>query len=163
NNYPPLSFYIVGWIATVLGDAVFAGRMVAWTSFLGVAVLIAATLRRTGSDALAALFGAMFFLGYSIVHFNEYVGMDDPQWLAHAIMMLGLFVCLRAPENPRASVTAGVLMALALFVKHNIVALPLALLIWLAIHDRRAATRFAVSGLVMGLTGLVLCEALFGA
>ena len=163
NNYPPLSFYLVGAVAKLTGDAVFAGRLLAWGGFLGAAVLVWAVLRRARNDSPAALFGAMFLVAYSAVHFTGYVGMNDPQWLAHGIMMLGLFVGLRAPEQHGASVAAGVLMAVALFVKHNIVALPLTFLLWLVVYDRRAALRFAVAGLATGLAGLALCAALFGA
>jgi hypothetical protein len=88
--------------------------------------------------------------------------MDDPQWLAQAVMMCGLSVYLRAPEKPSSALVAGVLMAVALFVKHNIVALPLTLLLWLAVRDRRAAMRFAAAGLTTGIAGLALCGALFG-
>jgi hypothetical protein len=162
NNYPPLSFFIVGAVASVLGDAVFAGRAVSWLAFLAVAGLIGAILRRAGNDWFAALFGAMFFVGYAVVYFSNYVGMDDPQWLAHAVMMLGLYIYIRAPEKPLSGVVTGVLMSVALFVKHNVVALPLVLFLWLLFHDRRAGWRFAVAGLVTGLAGLALCGALFG-
>ena len=30
NNYPPLSFYLVAPLAGLIGDAVFAGRLMAW-------------------------------------------------------------------------------------------------------------------------------------
>src|SRR6267142_1657798 len=56
NNYPPLSF------------------------------LINAILRRLGNDPVASAFGAMLFTAYSVVQFNIYVGIYDPQWLAHAVM-----------------------------------------------------------------------------
>src|ERR1700736_4104517 len=36
NNYPPLSFYIVGALARLTGDAVIAGRILALLSFLAV-------------------------------------------------------------------------------------------------------------------------------
>ena len=162
NNYPPLSFYLVGLLAQLTGDAVFAGRLLSWAGFLGIAGLVWTLVRKARNDRWAALFGAMFFLAYPIVYFSDYIGMDDPQWLAHAIMMLGLFVYVRAPEQGAASTAAGVLMALALFVKHNIVALPLVFLLWLAVYDRRAALRFAIAGLATGLAGIALCGALFG-
>jgi hypothetical protein len=163
NNYPPLSFYLAGSLAQLTGDAVFAGRLLSWAGFLGLSVLVWAVLRCARNDSPAALFGAMFFAAYSVVHFTDYVGMDDPQWLAHAIMMLGLFVYLRAPEQRAAAVAAGVLMAVALFVKHNIVALPVTFLLWLAVYDRGAALRFGAAGLATGLAGLALCAVLFGA
>jgi len=139
NNYPPLSFFIVGAVASVLGDAVFAGRAVSWLAFLAVAGLIGAILRRAGNDWFAALFGAMFFVGYAVVYFSNYVGMDDPQWLAHAVMMLGLYIYIRAPEKPLSGVVTGVLMSVALFVKHNVVALPLVLFLWLLFQAAASA------------------------
>jgi hypothetical protein len=49
-----------------------------------------------------------------------------------------------------------------LFVKHNVIALPLTLGLWLAWHDRRAALRFAAAGLAAGIVGLALCVGIFG-
>jgi hypothetical protein len=40
NNYPPLSFYIVGEIGKMVGDYVVAGRLVALLSLVIVAVNI---------------------------------------------------------------------------------------------------------------------------
>src|ERR1700722_13813816 len=37
NNYPPLSFYIVGIVGRLMGDNIFAGRVVALISMLVVA------------------------------------------------------------------------------------------------------------------------------
>ena len=162
NNYPPLSFLIVGAVANIIGDAVFAGRFVVWIGFVGAAVLINLILRRLGNDAIASASGAMLFTAYSVVHFNIYVGVYDPQWLAHAVMLLGLWLYFRNPDSPRSSVAAGVVMGLALFVKHNIVALPIAFVLWLFINDRRASFRFAAAGLVTGSLGLALCFAYFG-
>ena len=51
NNYPPLSFYIVGLIARIAGDALFVGRAIAWLGFLGSAGAITAILRRLATIA----------------------------------------------------------------------------------------------------------------
>src|ERR1700742_3158346 len=37
NNYPPLSFYIVGALGSLLGNNIFAGRLLALISLLTVA------------------------------------------------------------------------------------------------------------------------------
>src|SRR6201986_1965978 len=42
NNYPPLSFYLVGGLTRLTHDAVIAGRLLAAVSFLAVCGLIAA-------------------------------------------------------------------------------------------------------------------------
>src|SRR6195256_4507237 len=147
NNYPPLSFLIVGAVTNFAGDAIFAGRLVVWIGFLGTAFLINAILRRLGNDPVASAFGAMLFTAYSVVQFNIYVGIYDPQWLAHAVMLLGLWIYFGNPNAPWSSIAAGVVMGLALFIKHNIVALPLVFVLWLFVYDRRASFRFAAAGL----------------
>jgi hypothetical protein len=47
-------------------------------------------------------------------------------------------------------------------VKHNLVALPLAALIWLALTDRKAALRFAGWGIGFGVLGLVVFRLVYG-
>ena len=162
NNYPPLSFLIVGAVTSFAGDAVFAGRLVVWIGFLGTAFLIKAILRRIGNDPVASAFGAMLFTAYSVVEFNVYVGIYDPQWLAHAVILLGLWIYFGNPNAPRSSITAGVVMGLGLFIKHNIVALPAAFVLWLFLYDRRASFRFAAAGLATGVLGLTACFVAFG-
>jgi 4-amino-4-deoxy-L-arabinose transferase-like glycosyltransferase len=58
NNYPPLSFMIVGVVSNIVGDAIFAGRLVVWIGFLGTAFLIHAILRRLGNDPVASASGS---------------------------------------------------------------------------------------------------------
>jgi len=53
-------------------------------------------------------------------------------------------------------------MALAGFVKHNIIAMPLTALLWLGLHRRREAVKcFCVAAIAI-LTGTAICYALFG-
>ena len=153
NNYPPLSFYIVGLLP---GDHIFAGRIVALLSLVFVAWTIIDAARRMGASGETAAFGALWFMAGMLV-FTDYVAMDDPQLLGHAVMMAGLLLLLRG--KPAA---AAPTMAMALFVKHNLVALPVAAILWLAFTDRRAAIRFAATGLAAGLAGLFLFRLVYG-
>src|SRR5689334_17460647 len=45
DNYPPLSFYIVGALGRLIGDNVFAGRLLALLSLLAVACNVFVWLR----------------------------------------------------------------------------------------------------------------------
>ncbi len=162
NNYPPLSFYLVAPLAGLIGDAVFAGRLVAWLAFGAIVALIVAIPYRRSRDLLACLFGGAIFAGYMVINYDIYVGMDDPQMLAHACMLLGLFAVVRFPDAAWSSIAAAVLMAAGLFVKHNVLALPLTLAVWLTVYDRRAAARFVAAGLVTGGIGLTCCVLAFG-
>jgi len=162
NNYPPLSFLVVAPLARLVGDALFAGRIVAWLAFALLSLTILALLRRIDGDWLAATFGASVFVSYMVVNYDIYVGMDDPQMLAHALILLGLYTYLRHERAAWAAIAAAALMSAGLFAKHNIIALPVALAGWLAIYDRRAGLRFVVTGILCGAAGIVASVGAFG-
>ena len=84
NNYPPLSFYIVGTLTRLTHDAVIAGRLLAALSFLAVCGLIPAVLRLSGATPRAALLAMLVFAATLLIASN-YVAMDDPQMLGHAL------------------------------------------------------------------------------
>jgi hypothetical protein len=156
NNYPPLSYYVVGAMGWLTGDEIVAGRIVSLMSLVAVASAIFVCARRMGTGREASLFGAVWF-ALGLLVFTDYVGMDDPQLLGHAIAMAGFVLLLRGN-----AAGAALAMTLALFVKHNLAALPLAALIWLALTDRKAALRFAGWGIGFGVLGLVLFRLVYG-
>ena len=153
NNYPPLSFYVVGALSSITGDPILAGRLLSLVAFMAAAGSIVVILREMGVGVLAALFGSLFFTT-GLLAASDYVGMDDPQLLGHALQLGGLSLLLQ--KNRHETIAAALAMAVGLFVKHNLIALPLAAALWLAWQDRREAMRFAVSGLVFCLAGLLL-------
>ena len=157
NNYPPLSFYLVAAVTTVTGDAVLAGRLVAFLAFLASCAGIGLVMRRFAFRAHAAWVAVLFFAATLLIASN-YVGMDDPQLLGHAVQLLGLLLLLRG--RPIAS---GAAFAIGLFVKHNLLALPLAAAFWLWRRDSKAALRFAIAGSCAAVLGLVLFRLLYGA
>jgi hypothetical protein len=144
NNYPPVSFYVVGLLGRLLGDYIIAGRLVSLAAFLVVSFGVAKATRTMGCTRLEAAFAALFFAAFLLL-FTDYVAMDDPQLLGHALQISGLLIVLAEPGRTRSLLAAALLFVLAGFVKHNLVALPLAVLVWLAIYDRRHAARFAAS------------------
>ena len=98
NNYPPLSFYIVGALSTITGDPIVAGRLVSLIAFFAVAGGIIACLREMGADVLASLFGCLFFAA-SLLIASDYVAMNDPQLLGHALQLAGLSLLLQSRRN----------------------------------------------------------------
>jgi len=156
NNYPPLSFYAVGLVTKIVGDPIVAGRMLSLLSLLFICGAILRIARDMGAERAAGVFAALWFLG-GLLAFTDYVAMDDPQLFGHAIDLAGLILLLRGRAGP-----AALAMTLALFVKHNLLALPLASLLWLALIDRRQAAHFALYGSVSGVVGLMLFRWTFG-
>jgi hypothetical protein len=80
--------------------------------------------------------------------------MDDPQWLADAIMMLGLLVLWRGRDDTRHIILASVLIMAAGWTKHLLVPLPLTISLWLLWRSRPA---FAKWLLCMTLSLAVAC------
>jgi len=157
NNYPPLSFYIVGLVGRLMGDDIFAGRAVALLSMFIVGANIYRWLRAAGSSARAACLGAGLFLAFAVSYAPTYVGMDDPQWLAHALMTSGLVVLWRGNAGTRAILIGSALMLAGGWSKHLLIPLPIAATFWLARRSRPALlTWVGVSALLLAVTGLVV-------
>ena len=162
NNYPPLSFYIVGGVGKLVGDPVLAGRLLSLIAVVAIAAAIALSVKRLGGSGLAATISAAFFVATISRFFLPYVGMNEPQLLSHAIMAFGFLWFLIARSNDRGCIGPVLVMALAGFVKHNIIAMPLTAFLWLALNRRREAVKcFCVAAIAI-ISGFAICYALFG-
>lgn len=142
NNYPPLSFYLVGWIGTLVGDMVLAGRIVAFGSLLTVAVLAGLIARRLTGCGLAAAVGAITVLLFAGSVFRAYLAMNDPQWLGLAFTTASLAIVLFRPASDPlplgAAIGSALLAAAGVLTKHNALAIPAAAGFGLLLNDRRA-------------------------
>jgi hypothetical protein len=156
NNYPPLSFYLVGGLSRLTGDAVTAGRILALLSFLAVCAGIALICKQMACGLRACLSAISFFAAVLLIT-SDYVGIDDPQLLGHAVQLAALSLLLRGRI-----LLAATAFALSLFVKHNLLVLPLTATIWLLLHDRRAGLRFLLCGIAATGLGLILFRLLYG-
>ena len=162
NNYPPLSFYIVGLVGRFVGDPVLAGRLLSLVAVVAIATAIALSVRRLGGSGVAARISAAFFVATMSRFFMSYVGMNEPQLLGEAIMAFGFLGFLIARSNDRGYVGPVLVMALAGFVKHNIIAMPLTVFLWLGLHRRREAVKCLCVAAIAIVTGIAICYALFG-
>ena len=162
NNYPPLSFYLVGGIASITGDAIAVGRWLSLFAVVALAAGAAACVRWLGSSWLAAIVAAVWLLATFARFFESYVGMNDPHLFALAIMVWALVWFIRRHKNGRAVEPAILLMVLAGFFKHNLFAVPIASLAWLAVSNRRQAARAVAVGAGAAAIGLTLCGILYG-
>lgn len=146
NNYPPLSFYIVGGLGQLIGDNIIAGRIVSLLSLGAIAFCISWLVADRSKQAILGIFTGLFFLVTFGHYFNGYVAINDPQLLAHAVQMGALIWLMKqtAKGNSRVSVVGpSLLIGVSLLIKHNLLALPAAIALWLFIYKRRAAFIFA--------------------
>jgi len=161
NNYPPLSFYVVGAAGAITGDDIVAGRILSLASFAALALGICAAVRMMGASRLEGAFAALVFLAM-VRLFSPYVGMDDPQLLGQAIGMLGFLLLLREAPTDGSVACAALCFCIALFIKQNLVAQPVSLLCWLALYDRRRAVCFGGFCVVLALAMLGVSMLAFG-
>jgi hypothetical protein len=158
NNYPPLSFYIVGGLGKLLGDNIFAGRLLALVSLVVIAADIfiwLCSVRFARSDRFSpgtareavtavdqfsrgsAAFAALLFLAAFAQYAPAYIAMNDPQLLAHAIVMTAAVLLWRYDFSRNALLAAALLMVIGGLVKHLVIALPLATTAWIAVYRRQ--------------------------
>jgi hypothetical protein len=162
NNYPPLSFFVVGALAQVFGDALYVGRVLSIIAVFALAALIATVVRQLGGGGAGAAVGGLWFVAVMARSFTRFVGMNDPQLVGH-VLMLGALVWFLDREARGRSVAPPILaMAAAGFYKHNIIAVPVTALAWLAIKDWRRAIWPAAVGAGAAALGLVICVAVYG-
>jgi len=162
NNYPPVSFYVVGAVSWLTGDTLIAGRLVALGSLLVVcAAMGVIVLRLTRSTILAGLAGLIIFAVIA-GNYQIYVAYDDPQMLGHAFMALGA-LCLTADKLTRRRImAASALMLLGGFTKHMLVALPAAASLWLLLRGRRDFTIWIAFSASAAVLALGACYLLYG-
>jgi hypothetical protein len=170
NNYPPLSFYIVGSLGKMLGDTILAGRLLSLLAIGVISFFIAQIIKQLSltSGKLAdsfqgSLIGVTYFIGTLTIFFKWYVGANDPQLLAQAIMIIGFFLFIKAMEQDRNYWIAIFVMVIAGFFKHNIITMPLTMMLWLVIQKKWKVFFFcSFFALSLILLGFAICLSVYG-
>jgi hypothetical protein len=163
NNYPPLSFYLLNALSAALDvDVLYVGRALSLAATIGTAAAVWACIRNLGGSHLGATLGAVWWLASVAKWYSVWVGRNDPHLVALAVMAGCLAYILRHPKSDRALI-AIMLMAIAGFYKHSLIAVPIAALFSLTLYDRGRGLRATLIGLGTVGLGLAICSALFGA
>jgi hypothetical protein len=163
NNYPPLSFYVIGYLGKILGSSLFVGRAISILAVLGVGVEIYLAVGILVGSAIGGAVGALWYVAFMARSLTTYVGANDPQLAGEAIMGAALVWFLARDRCGKSAEPALLLMVVAGFWKHNIIAIPLTAILWLVIRDWRKAVRPVVLSGMAAVAGLVGCVAIFGA
>lgn len=167
NDYPPVSFYIVGAVAKLVGDPVIAGRIVSVLGLLIIATSCASIVRSAGASRLDATFAWATCIALFTSFGTDYVGIDDPQMLGQGIFVAILALYFRLKPSVAAGFILAALFGVAGLTKHNMLALPL--LVTVDILRRwpwrpklaYVGSGIILAGLVFGLMWVVVGEAFF--
>ena len=166
NNYPPLSFFLVGALGRLIGDPIIAGRLVSLASVLGIAGLLFQILRRLGARAPVPGLGSLLFLALNATILRGYVALDDPQWLGHLLMTWAVLVILphQPSQRPAPSrvMLAVFLVLLGGLTKQNLIGWPIAITAWLGWHHRSSLIVWVIGGVICITVALLACRIAFG-
>lgn len=163
NNYPPLSFYLVGAVGKVVGDPVLAGRLVSLGALAAIAWACGSIVRAAGGGKWERLLSVATCVLLFAAFATDYLGMNDPQLLGQAFATAALAVHLSGAPSARRTVLAALLVAASVMTKHNLVLVPLLLTADVLLRGTRQ-TRIAwfVSGAVLAVASGGLLYALAG-
>ena len=161
NNYPPLSFLFLK--ALSLGhDPVVFGRIVSILSVLAIGWCAGAIVKMFGATAVVATITSLWCIAIFAGLFPGYVGMNDPNLLALAVMMAGVASFIRQSLRSQTAYGACAIMVVALFFKHSIIVFPAAVLLWQFGRDKQSAIRHLFFMSALGGAGVLICFLIFG-
>jgi hypothetical protein len=161
NTYLPLWFYLTGSLGSLVGDNIIAGRIIAGAALLGTAgavFLMVGAMTGLQRDAMTAV---VAFLAMSGLFFGQYVAVDDPQWAGNLLMALAMLAVVRKASGEKGPIPVQLVIPLLLvagLIKHNVMAAPASIAIYLLLFRRAELPRFILWSIV-GLA--VVCAALF--
>ena len=162
NNYPPLSFYVVGFLGQRIGDVILAGRWISLVSVLVIGVAVASCVGQLKGSKSASVVAGLYFIATMCGFFTDYVGMNDPQLFAQAIMTVGFAFFLAADRHRRGFVLPILMMVVAGFFKHNIVALPMTAVFWLLLKHPKQSWKPGLAAVLAISLGLLICCHVYG-
>jgi len=157
-NYPMLSFVLVAQLHRWTHDYLFTARVLSLIALCISCLLVAAIVRRLTEAWRPALLAGFFCLAlFSVAaDYPAYVGVDDPQMLAHAFYLAGLWIYLKLNRSCAGVAFSALLFVLAFSIKHNPIEIPLAVFLDLLFISRRRAVGFVGCGLAFLAAAIAL-------
>jgi hypothetical protein len=147
DNYLPGWFYVTGALGHVTGDVILAGRALSAMALLLIGFVLSLITRELGGGGRGGWLAGVAFVALFGLHHQDYAAADDPQIFASLLMTVAFWRTLRSLDaTPSLARWAGIvaLMVAAGLIKHNIVAAPLAIALFLLFSARwRALALFA--------------------
>jgi hypothetical protein len=162
NNYPIASFLIVGAVNSFLHDLLLSGRLVALVSFAAIGGFAAMAVRRFGGGRTDAVFGAGCAMGFCYLVAPVWIIADDPQTLGEAVMLGALVSYIARPPDRLNLLRTAFLVVLGGFIKHNLLAIPIAVTLDLAFRSPRRLPLWLVSCAGFGGGFLALTQIVAG-
>ena len=157
-NYPPLSFYVVGYAGKILHNPLLAGRIISLLSLLIISLEVGAVVGMLSRDNFSTFFSIIHCLGLYMVYARGYIAMNDPQMLGHVLVLMALIIYLKDRSK---LIIVAFLCCLGLFTKHSLLPVPIAITLDILINSRKdffkwIAVCLAISGSFLALISITL-------
>ena len=155
-NYPLLSFAVLAQLHRLTHDYLFTARALSLVGLAGSCILSGVIVRVLGAPRQAAVLTGFYCLALFAADADTYVGTDDPQMFAQIFFLGGLLLYLWRRNNLSAIAGAALLFVIGGSIKLNLVDIPVAVLIDLALIAPRRALWFSLSGLCAAWVSVAL-------
>lgn len=164
NNYPPISYYIVGLFDKItFHDYIFSGRLINLISIFVSVLCISMIVIEGGGSLFGGVFSGILVFIYSAQFFTGWFAENDPQWLSIAFQLLAVVFTVHSKNKKFNYIfIAGILVSIGFFIKHNEVSIILFLFFSLLMDDRKKFIVFLLSFLFSSFVFLLLFYAFFG-
>jgi hypothetical protein len=158
-NYPPLSFFFYATLHRFTHDYLFTARTVSLLSILLCSFAVAAIASELGASRRMSSLAGFFCLAMFCASADSYIGMDDPQLLAHVFFFLGLYLYIRVRQSRHrlwGLTLTALVFVVAGFIKQNPIDFPAAALIDLALLSIPLALWFTLCGAIFASAAVAL-------
>lgn len=143
-NYPPLSFYFSALFTRLGADTLLFSRLFSIVCLLIIAFCVFYIIWRVTNRFFEASIGALFLLSLFQAVAPAYIGLFDPQLMGNMLQVIALAVCFGYTSRSRLAF-AAFLFVCAIFIKQNLIILPLAFLFYLFFFERKSFYWFLFS------------------
>ncbi len=163
QNYPPLSFHLIGALGAAFGNTNMAGRGVSLVSLALVCLLTGGIAQRFSGSRWAGWYAGLCPLVWIGVFSANRIAMNDPQFLGMVFELAGFYIYVRRPAATWALTGSAALFALAIFTKHNLIAAPAAVAGQMLLsRDWRGLALWGGTGAALAVAGLAATMAFDG-
>ncbi|WP_130732653.1 hypothetical protein [Komagataeibacter xylinus] len=168
NNYPPLSFYIVGYFSKyVTHDVMVAGRIVSFLFMTASCFLCSLCVKSLGGKPIGIILSFFIPFLYTALYFRWWFATNDPQWVSIFFVLISLFIsinCMKSNKDDRYFYIclAAFFSVVAGTAKHNELSIPLSITIILFLYDRKIFYTWCISGIVFTALAFLCLDAILG-
>ena len=149
-NYPPLFWELVALLARQPSAIITTGRVVSLVSLALITLLVGVIAFKCSGSKATGIVASMLILTWMSTVAGGYMATNEPQVPAHALICAGLLAYITFGRSLSGLLLSSFLFCLAIFVKNNVIAVPLAVSLHLLLSSWRHFLKWVFFNAVFG-------------